>query len=61
MSEPIVFYEGFERARREAIALLRRLADALERASPADALEAMQHIARPLDELGRAAQLSLMA
>jgi hypothetical protein len=59
MTEPAVI-QGFERARQEAIALLRRLADALEHASPADAHETMQHVARPLDELRRAAELALM-
>src|SRR5437870_3603316 len=51
----------FERARREAVLLLRRLAEALEAASPRQALEALERFGHPLQELDRAAQLVLWA
>src|SRR5438445_9365492 len=51
----------FERARKEAVSLLRRIADSLEAASPRQALEALERFGHPLQELDRAAQLVLWA
>jgi len=58
MSEP-PYISGFERARKEAVTLLRRIADTLEAAPPRQALECLERFGHPLQELDRAAQLVL--
>ena len=60
MSEPTPPYiSGFERARKEAVTLLRRIADTLEAAPPRQALECLERFGHPLQELDRTAQLVL--
>jgi len=49
----------FERARKEAVTLLRRIADNLEAADRRKALECLERFGHPLQELDRAAQLVL--